>query len=398
MRSITLAWLLTICSAWRGWAQEAQVQLIFLDVGQGDAIVVRSPEGKIALVDSGNDGAIVYQLQALGIDSIDIAIASHPHADHIGGMAAVLRNFPVRYYMDNGVPHTTATYRELLRTVSNSDITYLQPTARTIELGSVRIHVFPPMERATNLNNQSVGLLIEHGEFEAWLSGDSEIEELNHFLSLGVPSVDVLKAAHHGSRDAVSPGWLSATKPDAVVISVGLDNTYGHPDPWAMRYYDTASDFVYRTDHHGQVTIHGNLDGTFEVTTGRTAEASVVPERPSPEETPTPAANTLALWVFADAPGNDHYNLNGEYVVLSNHGNTDMGIGGWTLCDAASHCFTFPRRSLIAPGGHVTVYTGPGTNDGQNFFMNRRQAVWNNRGDIATLTDSGGNLVVRYVY
>ena len=229
MRSITLAWLLTICSASSGWAQEAQVHLVFLDVGQGDAIVVRSPEGKIALVDSGNDGAIVYQLQALGIDSIDIAIASHPHADHIGGMAAVLRNFPVRYYMDNGVPHTTATYRELLRAVSKSDITYLQPTARTIELGSVRIHVFPPMERATNRNNQSVGLLIEYGEFEAWLSGDSEIEELNHFLSLGVPSVEVLKAAHHGSRDAVSPGWLAATKPDAVVTSLGLNTTYAHP-------------------------------------------------------------------------------------------------------------------------------------------------------------------------
>ena len=398
MRSFTLVTLLTLCSACRGWAQEAQLQLIFLDVGQGDAIVVRSPEGKIALVDSGNDGAIVSQLQALGIDTIDIAIASHPHADHIGGMAAVLRNFPVHYYMDNGVPHTTATYRELLLTVKNSDITYLQPTARTIELGSVRIHVFPPMERATNLNNQSIGLLIEHGEFAAWLSGDSEIEELHHFLSLGVPSVDVLKAAHHGSRDAVSPGWLSATKPDAVVISVGLNNTYGHPDPWAMRYYQTASDFIYRTDHHGQVTILGNLDGTFDVITRQTADTIVVPERPVPKETPAPSANTLELWVFADAPGNDHYNLNGEYVVLTNHGNTDIAIGGWTLCDAASHCFTFPRGASMTTGARVTVYTGPGRNDGRNFFMNRRQAVWNNRGDVATLTDSAGNLVVRYVY
>ena len=282
MRSLTFGLFLILCSASPGWAQETQVQLIFLDVGQGDAIVVRSPEGKIALVDSGNDDAIVSQLHALGIDSIDIAIASHPHADHIGGMAAVLRHFPVRYYMDNGVTHTTATYRELLMALSNSDITYLQPTARTIALGSVNIHVFPPMERATNLNNQSIGLLIEHGEFEAWLSGDSEIEELNHFLSLGVSSVDVLKAAHHGSRDAVSPGWLSATKPGAVVISVGRDNGYGHPDPWAMRYYDTASDFIYRTDHHGQITILGNLDGTFEVTTGRNARC---PKTPLPRQT-----------------------------------------------------------------------------------------------------------------
>ena len=102
--------------------------------------------------------------------------------------------------------------------------------------------------------------------------------------------------------------------------------------------------------------------------------------------------------MFADAPGNDHYNLNGEYVVLSNHSNSDMGIGGWTLCDAAAHCFTFPRGSSIPPRGHVTLYTGAGTTDGQNFFMNRRQAVWNNRGDVATLTDSAGNLVVRHVY
>ncbi len=398
MRSITLGMLLMLSSACRGWAQEAQVQLVFLDVGQGDAIVVRSPEGKIALIDSGNDGGIVSQLHALGIDTIDIAIASHPHADHIGGMAAVLRNFPVRYYMDNGVPHTTATYRDLLRTVSNSNINYLQPTARTIELGSVRIRVFPPMEGATNLNNQSIGLLIQHGEFEAWLSGDSEIEELNHFLSLGVSNVDVLKAAHHGSRDAVSPAWLSATKPAAVVISVGLGNSYGHPNPWAMRYYETVSDFIYRTDHHWQVTILGNLDGTFEVNTGQTADTSVVPERATPEGPPAPSANTLELWVFADAPGNDHYNLNGEYVVLTNNGNTDIAIGGWTLCDAASHCFTFPRGASMTTGARVTVYTGPGRNDGRNFFMNRRQAVWNNRGDVATLTDSAGNLVVRYVY
>jgi beta-lactamase superfamily II metal-dependent hydrolase len=246
-------------------AQNAPVELIFLDVGQGDAIVVRSPEGKVALVDSGDDATIVHQLHSHGIDSIDIAIASHPHADHIGGMGAVLRSLPVRYYMDNGVPHTTATYRSLLSTLIQSDVTYLEATSRTVTLGSVTIRVLPPMPGGGSLNNQSIGLVVEHGDFKALLTGDSEIEELNYFLGLAVPQVTVLKAAHHGSRNGVSPGWLSATKPKIVVISLGRGNPYGHPHEWALRYYAVAADAIYRTDLHGEVTILGDVDGTFDI-------------------------------------------------------------------------------------------------------------------------------------
>ncbi len=279
MRSILLATTLVLCAAYFGSAQTGSVELIFLDVGQGDAIVVRSPEGKVALIDSGNDPGIVYLLRRHGIDSIDIVIASHPHADHIGGMPAVLAGFPVRFYMDNDVPHTTATYRNVLWAVRNSDVTYLEATARTIELGSIDIHVLPPMPGGDNLNNQSIGLLVEYGEFKALLTGDSEIAELNHFMSLDVSDVTLLKAAHHGSRDAVSPAWLSMTKPEVVVISVGSANPYGHPHEWAMRYYRAACDAIYRTDLHGHVTIQGNVDGTFVVNTGRATSATMQGQR-----------------------------------------------------------------------------------------------------------------------
>lgn len=282
MRSILLAAVLVLCGANCSSAQTGSVEVIFLDVGQGDAIVVRSPEGKVALIDSGNDPGIVHLLRRHGIDSIDIVIASHPHADHIGGMPAVLAGFPVRFYMDNGVPHTTATYRNVLRAVRNSDVTYLEATARTIELGSVDIHVLPPMPEGDKLNNQSIGLLVEYGEFEALLTGDSEIAELNYFMSLGVSDVTLLKAAHHGSRDAVSPAWLSRTKPAVVVISVGRGNPYGHPHEWAMRYYRAASDALYRTDLHGDVTIQGNADGTFVVNTGRATSATMQDQREVP--------------------------------------------------------------------------------------------------------------------
>jgi competence protein ComEC len=91
-------------------------------------------------------------------------------------------------------------------------------------------------------------------------------------MTLGVPRVTVLKAAHHGSRDAVTPAWLSATRPAVVVISCGRDNTYGHPDPWALRYYESVARQVYRTDLDGQVTIVAGDDGTYEVTTARRRE------------------------------------------------------------------------------------------------------------------------------
>lgn len=263
---VRLALLLWLSACVAPAVQDGNVaRLVFLDVRQGDATLVMSPEGKVALVDAGPGPEIVAQLRRLGVDTIDVAVASHADADHIGGMAAVIRAFPVRYYMDNGVPHTTATYRELMRTLRDSDITYLEATARTIGLGSVSLRVLPPPAEGDTQNNRSVGLVIEFGEFRAILTGDSEVEELNHFLALGVPAVTVLKAAHHGSRDAVSPAWLAATKPGVVVISSGLNNPYGHPDPWALRYYRAVASEVYRTDLNGEVEVTAAPDGRYEI-------------------------------------------------------------------------------------------------------------------------------------
>ena len=247
--------------------QSGSLQVTFLDVGQGDAILIRSPEGKVALVDAGPGDDIIGMLQHHGVTSIDVAIATHPHADHIGGMEAVIRSLPVRYYMDNGVPHTTATYMRLLRALQASDITYLQAVERTIELGSVKLRVIPPPGMDDH-NNNSIGVVVEYGDFQAMLTGDAEVEELNYFIARGVPRVTVLKASHHGSRDAVSPVWLSETKPQVVVISCGADNAYGYPDPWALRYYEAVASEIYRTDLHGDVAVLARADGTYEVRVG----------------------------------------------------------------------------------------------------------------------------------
>ena len=251
------------------WAQEAEpgVELVFIDVGQGDATLIRSPEGQVALIDAGNDAEILPILEALGVSGIDLVIASHPHFDHIGGIASVLWSMPVRYFMDNGQRHNTAAFRSLMRTVAAFNVVHVWPTEDPIELGSVRLRSLPPPGWGLNTNNESIGVIVEHGAFSALLTGDAEVDELNYFLSRGVPRVTVLKASHHGSRSGVTPRWVDVTRPQIVVISCGADNAYGHPDPWALRYYEAVADSIYRTDLDGHVAIVGRRDGTFEVAT-----------------------------------------------------------------------------------------------------------------------------------
>ena len=132
------------------------IRITFLDVGQGDGILIRSPEGKTALVDAGPSNP-VGDLRALDVTQIDLLVATHPHADHIGGMAHVIDSIPVSFYMDNGQPYTTATYQRLTQALQrNSDITHLTAEPRTISLGSADIDVLaiPPSSSNTiNPNN-----------------------------------------------------------------------------------------------------------------------------------------------------------------------------------------------------------------------------------------------------
>ena len=243
-------------------------------------------------------------------------------------------------------------------------------------------------------NNRSVGFVLRFGSFSAFLSGDSEVFELTHFHGQGVvPDVTLLKAPHHGSSNGFTRDFLQTSRPEVVVISVGR-NTYGHPRPEALYAYEAVAEEVYRTDFHGHVTVLGYEDGRYEVFVAQDA-VGAGRERGDAHE---PPSSSDALWVFADAPGNDHQNANGEYAVLESWTNQTIDLGGWTLCDAVRHCFRFPAGTVLQVGGRIVVYTGYGTNDGRSFYMNSGQAIWNNDGDTATLYDAGGIPVLRYVY
>lgn len=387
-------------------AADSVLRITFLDVGQGDAVLIQAPGGQVALIDAGPD-EVVATLRGFGVNAIDLAVATHPHADHIGGMTRVIETLPVRFYMDNGQPHTTATYRRLLAALdARPEITYLEATPRMLTLGEVEIEVLPLLPPGTaELNDRSIALVVRYGSFTAFLSGDSEVRQLTHLVDRGVvPETVLLKAPHHGSDDGFTWEFLDAAKPRVVVISVGRNNRYGHPRPAALSAFQASGATVFRTDRHGHVSVEGRRNGDYEVVYGgqvarRGGAADAVSPAASGGASPGAAgAVGIRLRVHADAPGDDHRNPNGEYAVVESMTSEDRAIGGWMLCDRANHCFTFPAGAVLAAGERLFVHTGSGNADDTRYYMGRRRAVWNNGGDTATLYDGTGAVVLVFDY
>jgi competence protein ComEC len=233
-----------------------------LDVGQGDSILIRSPEGKTALIDAGpTRDAALKQLRRKGIKSLDIVAISHHHSDHYGGMDQVIRAMKPRYFLASRSGHTTSLYLKLLKTVEAEGITVLEPTARVrkIELGSIELTIFPqPPEDRKEENNNSIGLRARYGDFSMLLTGDSEETERAWWLrdhSDLAANCTILKLAHHGSRNGTDARWLRLVRPELAVASVGTNNSYGHPHSETVSLLHRAGVPLMRTDQLGTITI-----------------------------------------------------------------------------------------------------------------------------------------------
>ena len=126
--------------------------------------------------------------------------------------------------------------------------------------------MLPPSRLDPGQNNNSVGILVEYGKFRALYTGDSETEELAHWLAQKrVPSVQLIKAAHHGSENGVTRALVLAARPAVVVVSAGRANSYGHPDPRVLQAWTVAGAHIYRTDLDGTVQVNALMDGSFKV-------------------------------------------------------------------------------------------------------------------------------------
>ena len=288
--ALALAGILACLAAYWGFGRSRMARprpgtasIEFLDVGQGDAILIRSPEGRTALVDAGPSGRIVEILHDRGIVSIDLVVVSHHHFDHYGGMDEVIREFRPRAFLDADSPYVTANYVALLRLVKSERIMAIRAGAkgRTIMLGSVALRVFPQAPpHEGDENNNSVGIRVDYGRFSAVLPGDAEGPERRWWIK-NVPDlcadVDVLKLAHHGSRNGTNAAWLRLTRPRLAVASLAAGNEFGHPHPETLGLLRSLGIPLERTDQAGSILIE--TDGRTW-SPGRSSAPSRVPYGP----------------------------------------------------------------------------------------------------------------------
>lgn len=251
-----------------------QLTVRFLDVGQGDAILVRSPEGKTMLYDGGRSAERMREhLETYGVDKIDLMVASHADADHIAGLVPAAERAKPQLFINNGIAGTTQTWGRLVAALEEAGTTFQKANKQAINLGSVKVRVIaPPPGMGDDQNENSVGVRIEFGEFRALLTGDSEKPETEAWLEQGRPEIrgpfQLYKSIHHGAANGDHPAWLAAVRPENVVIGVG-ENNYGHPTASALDLYRENGVRVYRTDRQGTVTFTASADGTYTVTTDR---------------------------------------------------------------------------------------------------------------------------------
>lgn len=227
------------------------LRVTFVDVGQGDAALVDLPDGRLMLIDAGGnpsggadpgERALVPLLRARRRDHIDIAVLTHPHPDHYGGLRAILENVPVGELWDTGQSegeaalHAASAANELLAAARKRGVPVLRPgelcqRPRRFESATVRVlWPCPAHDSAYDENDNSFVVRIDHGQHAFLFTGDIEAHAEQALVASAAPlAADVLKVAHHGSRTSSSPAFVRAVAPDLAIISAGATNLFGHP-------------------------------------------------------------------------------------------------------------------------------------------------------------------------
>lgn len=359
-----------------------EMQVHFIDVGQGDSILIESPSGKTMLIDGGVKGAgqqIVSYLKELGINKLDIVVATHPDADHIGGLIPVLDNMTIEQFYDSGKVHTSQTFEEMLTRIDEKNIPYHVPKiGDDIEFDkNVNVKVLNANDQATDNNDASIVLKMTYGNVSFLLTGDAGVALEKEMLQYDVKAT-VLKAGHHGSNTSSSEEFIQAVKPEVTILSYGEDNKYGHPHAEIVDRLQAIGSKIYATADLGTITV--STDGVNYTVNGKETSSVETGNILSKEE-PTTAIEIVSK------------DLVTEIVGIKNSGQHAVSLKDWQLISIEGHqVYNFPNLSL-QPGKTIYITSGTNAREGQNYLKWTTKQIWLNAGDAAQLRNEKGELV-----
>jgi len=373
----------------------------FIDVGQGDSILLDLDDIEV-LIDGGDKSpGVVSYIDDYVNGSLEVIIATHPHADHIGGLIAVLDAFEVDKILLNGDTSTSQTYSQFMSAV-NSEGAEVSVYSRgwtfaIVGIDSLDFDVLHPIDLSGTINNNSLVLSLSYGQVDFLFTGDAEREAEASMLADGVvPDVEILKVGHHGSRTASSIKFLEVAKPECAIYMAGQGNRYGHPHEETIINLCEAGAEIYGTDIHGTIVI--TTDGvTYNLTPSNNVPPVVCPSDTTDEET-NGGSNVQITYIFYD--GVVYQTESDEYVEITNLGDSSQDLDGWELIDISEGypSFTFPSYILV-PGAKIRVYTNEIHPEWGSFSFGWGKAVWNNSSpDTAVLNNAQGQEVSRKSY
>ncbi|MGI6421090.1 MAG: DNA internalization-related competence protein ComEC/Rec2 [Syntrophomonadaceae bacterium] len=246
------------------------LEIVFLDVGQGDSILIKTPRGKFILLDGGGSHfypvgqkKVLPYLHYRGIREIYMIINSHPDSDHLLGLLETVQEIPFRYAVLPSTLMEAEEYRPLREIAARQRAVVLGAVAGqkiNIDTGLELEVLYPPSDlRSSDYNQHSLVLRCEYGRFSMLLPGDLGIEGLEHIAELAaIKNTLVFKVPHHGSRSSLSPDLYAKAKPYIAVISLGKNNSYGHPNREVLDYLEANEILLLRTDQNGAITMESD--------------------------------------------------------------------------------------------------------------------------------------------
>lgn len=352
----------------------------FLNVGQGDAILLWFPDGQTMMVDAGRSDADIREaVNGFGPGfTVDTFVATHPDADHIGGADAVIKDFGVKTVIDSGQDHTTNTYLDYLAAIQVSGAAFkVAKEGQDISPDpSVSVKVLHADSQASDLNEGSIVLKVSYGDADYLLTGDAGIEVENEIMAKYDLDAEVLKVSHHGSSTGTSPAFLAAVDPTDAILSYGEGNIYGHPHSEVLNHLLEYGVDVWKTPE-------GNIETWTE---GQEIHFTQGIDVPPTVEDPVEGSSPVEI---------ASKDLSGETVGIKNSGASSVDLSGWKLVSVqGNQIYTFPDGYILGAGKTVYVTSGPNAKEQLPTYLKWTTSnMWANIGDPAQLFDSNWEIV-----